>query len=96
MATCAPVEDRASAAGDAAGAGRGPGIGLGNLVGGGLAFLLATLTALHLYSSPGAWALAFPVLIGLSCLYTKQHYAIDVPAGAALGWAAFEVFRTVP
>jgi hypothetical protein len=28
----------------------------------------------------------FPALIGLSCLFTKQHYLIDVPAGAAPGW----------
>jgi membrane-associated phospholipid phosphatase len=57
---------------------------------------VATLTALHLYPSLGAWALGFPVLIGLSCLFTKQHYVIDVPAGAGLGWAAFEIFQVVP
>ena len=54
---------------------------------------VATLTALHLYPSLGAWALAFPALIGLSCLFTKQHYVLDIPAGAALGWAAFHVFH---
>ncbi len=54
---------------------------------------VATLTALHLLPSLGAWAFGFPVLIGLSCLFTKQHYVIDVPAGAALGWTAFQVFR---
>lgn len=53
---------------------------------------VATLTALHLYPSLGPWALGFPVLIGLSCLFTKQHYVVDVPAGAALGWAAFHIF----
>jgi membrane-associated phospholipid phosphatase len=53
---------------------------------------VATLTALHLYPSLGPSALAFPVLIGASCLFTKQHYVVDVPAGAALGWAAFYVF----
>ena len=41
----------------------------------------------------GAWAFSFPLLIGLSCLFTKQHYVIDVPAGAALGWVTFEVYR---
>jgi len=56
---------------------------------------VATLTALHLYPSLGAWAFAFPALIGLSCLFTKQHYLIDVPAGAALGWATFRVFGRV-
>ena len=54
---------------------------------------VATLTALHLYGSLGAWAFSFPLLIGLSCLFTKQHYVIDVPAGAALGWVTFEVYR---
>lgn len=54
---------------------------------------VATLTALHLYTPWGVWAFAFPALIGLSCLFTKQHYAIDVPAGAALGLIAFHLFR---
>ena len=54
---------------------------------------VATLTAMHLYSKLGVWALAFPVLIGVSCLFTKQHYLIDLPAGAALGWVTFHVFR---
>jgi membrane-associated phospholipid phosphatase len=56
---------------------------------------VATLTALHLYPSLGGWALGFPLLIGLSCLFTKQHYVVDVPTGAALGWVAFEAFRWV-
>lgn len=56
---------------------------------------VAMLTAMHLYPKLGAWAVAFPVLIGLSCLFTKQHYLVDIPAGAALGWFAFHVFRLV-
>jgi membrane-associated phospholipid phosphatase len=56
---------------------------------------VAMLTALHLYPSLGAAALAFPALIGLSCLFTKQHYVADVPAGAALGWLCHVVFRWV-
>jgi len=56
---------------------------------------VATLTALHLYPATGAWVLGFPVLIGLSCLFTKQHYLVDLPAGAALGWLVFEGFRFV-
>ncbi len=56
---------------------------------------VATLTALHLYPSLGGWVLAFPMLIGLSCLFTKQHYVVDVPAGAALGWLSFEIFRVL-
>ena len=56
---------------------------------------VAMLTALHLYPRLGMWAFTFPLLIGLSCLFTKQHYLIDVPAGAALGWTTFQVFRIV-
>ena len=56
---------------------------------------VATLTAMHLYPQLGEWAFAFPLLIALSCLFTKQHYVVDVPAGAALGWAAFRIFRVV-
>jgi len=47
---------------------------------------VAMLTALYLQPHFGILAFAFPVLIGLSCLFTKQHYVIDIPAGAALGW----------
>ncbi len=57
---------------------------------------VAMLTALHLYPSVGGWAFLFPFLIGLSCLFTKQHYLIDVPAGALLGWLTFYVFRLLP
>ena len=49
---------------------------------------VAMLTALHLYDRHGVVALAFPALIGLSCLFTKQHYIVDIPAGAAFGWLA--------
>mgnify|MGYP001561415477 CR=1 FL=1 len=56
---------------------------------------VATLTALHLSPSLGGWARAFPALIGVSCLFTKQHYLIDVPAGAALGWVVFHAYRLV-
>ena len=53
---------------------------------------VAMLTALHLHASLGAWVWVFPALIGLSCLFTKQHYLIDVPAGAALGWMTYYVY----
>lgn len=56
---------------------------------------VATLTAIHLYPSLGTWVIAFPVLIALSCLFTKQHYVVDIPAGAALGWVTFEFYRWV-
>jgi len=52
---------------------------------------VATLTALHLYGHGGALALALPLPIGVSRL-SKQHYVMDVPAGAALGWAVYRLF----
>jgi membrane-associated phospholipid phosphatase len=54
---------------------------------------VATLTALHLQPAVGPWIFAFPVLIALSCLFTKQHYVIDIPGGAVLGWACFRAFQ---
>jgi PAP2 superfamily len=53
---------------------------------------VATLTALHAKASLGPAAFAFPVMIAISCVFTKQHYIIDLPFGAALGWAAFKAF----
>jgi membrane-associated phospholipid phosphatase len=54
---------------------------------------VATLTALHLYACTGPWVFVFPVLIALSCLFTKQHYLIDLPAGAGLGWVAYKIYE---
>ena len=56
---------------------------------------VATLTALHLWPMLGGWVLLFPALIGLSCLYTKQHYIVDVPAGALLGGLVFGLFKLI-
>ena len=56
---------------------------------------VATLTALHLYPSFGPVVIAFPALIALSCLFTKQHYVVDLPAGALLGWVAFELYQII-
>ena len=56
---------------------------------------VAMLTAMHLQTSLGLWAFVFPLLIAASCVFTKQHYVIDVPAGAAVGWAAFQVFKWI-
>lgn len=53
---------------------------------------VATLTALHAQATLGHWAFAFPVLIAISCVFTKQHYIVDLPFGAVLGWASFRVF----
>ncbi len=56
---------------------------------------VATLTAFHLLPTLGPLVFAFPILIGISCLYTKQHYLIDVPAGALLGTVVFALFRLI-
>jgi membrane-associated phospholipid phosphatase len=53
---------------------------------------VATLTALHLHGHFGPAAFAFPVLVGLSCLFTKQHYLIDLPPGAVLGWTVYRLY----
>jgi membrane-associated phospholipid phosphatase len=54
---------------------------------------VAILTAFHLAPRLGGWAFAFPALIGVSCVYTKSHYVLDLPAGAVLGWIAFAAYR---
>lgn len=46
---------------------------------------VATLTSLYLLPHIGPSAFAFPMIIALSCVLTKQHYLIDLPFGAALG-----------
>lgn len=53
---------------------------------------VAMLTAMYAYPSMGAVAFAFPVLIALSCMFTKQHYLMDLPAGAFLGWLVFKLY----
>ncbi len=56
---------------------------------------VATLTAFHLYPVAGPAIICFPVLIGISCLFTKQHFVVDLPAGAALGWLVFGIFKAL-
>ena len=56
---------------------------------------VAMLTALHLQPNLGPWTFLFPLLIAASCLFTKQHYLVDLPAGAALGWVTFQVFKWI-
>jgi membrane-associated phospholipid phosphatase len=53
---------------------------------------VAMLTALHAQAQLGPTVFLFPALIALSCIFTKQHYLLDLPAGAALGWGAYQVF----
>lgn len=52
---------------------------------------VAMLTAMFAWPYFGAWSLLFPALIAISCMFTKQHYLLDLPAGAALGWGVFQL-----
>jgi membrane-associated phospholipid phosphatase len=54
---------------------------------------VAVLTAMHLMPHLGLWAMLFPGLIALSCVFTKQHFLLDLPAGAALGWVVFRIYQ---
>jgi membrane-associated phospholipid phosphatase len=54
---------------------------------------VATLTAFHAKAHLGPSAFAFPVLIAISCIFSKQHYLVDLPFGAALGWVAWKAFE---
>ena len=56
---------------------------------------VAMLTALHALPSLGIVAFLFPILIALSCVFTKQHYLIDLPAGAVLGGFAYWLYLLV-
>ena len=54
---------------------------------------VAMLTALHARPMLGSLVFLFPALIAFSCIFTKQHYLLDLPAGAALGLGAYKVFQ---
>lgn len=44
----------------------------------------------------GRAAAVWAVLIGVSTVYTKQHFAVDAIAGAAIGIAAYAIFLRTP
>jgi membrane-associated phospholipid phosphatase len=52
---------------------------------------VAMLTAMYLAPHLGHGAFAVPLLIAVSCIFTKQHYLVDLPVGAALGWGVFHL-----
>jgi hypothetical protein len=54
---------------------------------------VAMLTALHAQGTLGPWVFAFPLLIALSCIFTKQHYLVDLPFGALLGAVGYWIYR---
>ena len=60
---------------------------------------VATLTSLHMLNNleflhpavvSAVWS--FPLIIALSCLFTKQHYIVDTLFGALLGCFVFWIF----
>jgi membrane-associated phospholipid phosphatase len=53
---------------------------------------LSALTSYRVHRGVGLIALLWATLIGISALYTKQHYVVDVIAGALLGFIAYAVF----
>jgi membrane-associated phospholipid phosphatase len=59
---------------------------------------VATMVDLTIWAhwpAAGLAGLAFPILIAISALKTKQHYVVDVVPGAALGAAVFFIWRSV-
>lgn len=50
---------------------------------------LATYISMLLFPTMGLYCLIFPGLIGISCLFTKQHQFVDVVAGFILGLFVF-------
>jgi len=58
---------------------------------------LAALTCYRVHRGVGAVAGVWAFLVGLSTLYTKQHYVLDVIAGILLAYVAYVVFlRSFP
>ena len=53
---------------------------------------VSALTCYRVHERVGIAAALWASLIGLSTLYTKQHYAVDVIAGALLALVAYAVF----
>lgn len=58
---------------------------------------LAALACYRVHRGVGAAALVWAFLVGVSTLYTKQHYALDAIAGAIIGYVAYTIFlRSYP
>lgn len=53
---------------------------------------LAAFTCYRVHRGVGGVAIVWAVLVGLSTLFTKQHYVVDVIAGAFLAYAAYRAF----
>ncbi len=57
--------------------------------------MITDLTIGREWPSLGILGLAFPILIAVSALKTKQHYVVDVVPGAALGALMFWAWHAV-
>jgi len=57
---------------------------------------LAALSAYRGHRGFGVVAISWAVLVGISTLFIKQHYAADVVAGAAMAAAAYAIFLGLP
>ena len=53
---------------------------------------LAALTSHRVHRGLGIAALSWATLVGISTLYTKQHYVVDVVAGIIIAVAAWAIF----
>jgi len=53
---------------------------------------LAALACYRVHRGVGTVACVWALLVGVSTLYTKQHYVLDVVAGAMIGYIAYAVF----
>ena len=53
---------------------------------------VSALTCYRVHRGVGIAAAMWAALIGVSTLFVKQHYAIDVIAGVLLAWAAYAIF----
>ncbi len=53
---------------------------------------VAALTCYRVHRGVGLVALVWAATIGVSTLYTKQHYVVDVIAGIAIAYAAYLLF----
>jgi len=53
---------------------------------------VSALTSYRVHRGVGLAALLWATLIGASTLFTKQHYVVDVIAGALMAFAAYALF----
>lgn len=53
---------------------------------------VAALTCYRVHRGVGFVAILWATIIGLSTLFTKQHYIVDVLAGIAIGYIAYLLF----